>query len=163
VSFRVMDAELLDFEDDTFDLVCGRSILHHLDLTRAYSELGRVLKPSGAAIFVEPLGHNPLINLYRRLTPELRTPDEHPLMIRDLRFAEESFEVVRARFFHLSGLAAVPFRRAAGFRSLLGALDAIDRALFRLVPATRRYAWQVAIELTRPRAGHLASSEPAPD
>lgn len=35
-------------------------------------------------MFFEPLGHNLLINLYRRLTPELRTEDEHPLVACDL-------------------------------------------------------------------------------
>lgn len=33
--------------------------------------------------FLEPLGMNPLINLYRKLTPDRRTPDEKPLDKRD--------------------------------------------------------------------------------
>jgi SAM-dependent methyltransferase len=159
VAFRVMDAEEMDFEDDSFDLVCGGAILHHLDLPRAYAELSRVLKPSGAAIFVEPLGHNPLINLFRSRTPKLRTPDEHPLLFSDLRLAEEFFGTVRARFFHLAGLAAVPFRKAAGFRRLVAALNAVDRGLFRLFPPSRKLAWQVAIELTRPSSGRGGGRE----
>src|SRR6185295_11384877 len=39
--FCVMDAEQLGFEDGAFDLVCGSSILHHLDLERAYAEIAR--------------------------------------------------------------------------------------------------------------------------
>jgi SAM-dependent methyltransferase len=156
VSYRVMDAEDMDFEDDCFDLVCGGAILHHLDLSRAYSELSRVLTPSGSAIFVEPLGHNPLINLFRNRTPELRTADEHPLLMADLRYAEEFFGTVRARFFHLSGLVAVPLRGYSGFPRIVAALDAFDRELFRLVPPARKHAWQVVIELTRPRPGGAA-------
>src|SRR5438477_359997 len=39
------DAEDLPFEDDTFDLVFGHAVLHHLpDLDRAFSEFRRVLK-----------------------------------------------------------------------------------------------------------------------
>ena len=161
VSYRVMDAEDMDFEDDSFDLVCGGAILHHLDLSRAYSELSRVLRPSGSAIFMEPLGHNPVINLFRDRTPEMRTPDEHPLLMADLRSAEEFFGTVRARFFCLSGLAAVPFRGVPGFPRMVSALDAFDRALFRLVPPTRKHAWQVGIELTRPRLGRAAARERA--
>lgn len=78
VKFLVMDAEEMEFENNSFDLVCGTGILHHLDLNKALKELVRVLKPEGKAIFVEPLGHNPIINLYRKLTPSLRTKDEHP-------------------------------------------------------------------------------------
>jgi SAM-dependent methyltransferase len=159
VSFRVMDAEDLDFGDNSFDLICGGGILHHLDLSQAYSELSRVLRPSGSAIFVEPLGHNPLINLYRDRTPELRTPDEHPLLMADVEAAEEFFGTVRTRFFHLSGLAAVPFRRLSGFHRIVAALDAVDRLVFRLVPPSRKHAWMVAIELTRPGAGRAAQRQ----
>jgi len=51
-----MNAEELKFADDYFDIVCGGAILHHLDLNKALSEIARVLKPDGKAIFVEPLG-----------------------------------------------------------------------------------------------------------
>ena len=80
-TFSVMDAEALDVPARSFDLVCGTSILHHLDVRRAYSEVARVLRPSGHAVFLEPLGHNPLFNVYRRLTPGVRTRDEHPLLM----------------------------------------------------------------------------------
>ena len=73
MSFEVMDAEALAFRDSSFELICGTSIIHHLDLARAFSELRRVLTADGVGIFLEPLGHNPLINLYRARTPELRT------------------------------------------------------------------------------------------
>ena len=32
LEYRVMNAEALDFADDSFDLVCGNGVLHHLDL-----------------------------------------------------------------------------------------------------------------------------------
>ena len=125
-------------------------MIHHLELDRAYAELARVLPPGGSAIFVEPLGHNPLINLYRRRTPTLRTPDEHPLLMRDLAAAERHFGVVRARFFHLASLLAVPLRGSAAFENALELFENTDRALFRTLPFARRYAWQVAIEFSRP-------------
>ena len=65
--FQVMNAESLEFDDDTFDLICGTAILHHLDLEKAFSEVSRTLRPGGSAIFFEPLGHNPFINLFRSL------------------------------------------------------------------------------------------------
>src|SRR5574341_1361724 len=73
VSFQAMDCEALGFRDDAFDLILVSGVLHHLDLRRAYAELARVLKPDGAVICSEALGHNPVIQLYRRLTPGLRT------------------------------------------------------------------------------------------
>ena len=84
VEFRRLNAESLDLPDASFDLVCGTGILHHLDLTRAYAEIARTLRPGGSAVFIEPLGHNPLINRFRRRTRALRTEDEHPLRVEDL-------------------------------------------------------------------------------
>ncbi len=46
------DAEHLPFEDNTFDLVLGHAVLHHLpDLAQAFSEFKRVLRPGGVLFF----------------------------------------------------------------------------------------------------------------
>jgi SAM-dependent methyltransferase len=46
------DAESLPFRDQSFDLVLGHAVLHHLpDLERAFSEFHRVLRPGGAIVF----------------------------------------------------------------------------------------------------------------
>lgn len=151
LDFRVMDAEHLDFRDATFDVVCGSGILHHLDLERAYSELARVLRPGGVGVFIEPLGHNPVINRYRSRTPAMRTVDEHPLLMADLEQARRSFGEVDSRYFALTTLAAVPLRDAKAFPRIVGLLDGVDRALFATVPPLRRHAWMVGLLLRSPR------------
>ena len=46
------DAERLPFEDESFDLVLGHAVLHHIpDLTRAFAEFARVLAPGGTVLF----------------------------------------------------------------------------------------------------------------
>jgi ubiquinone/menaquinone biosynthesis C-methylase UbiE len=46
------EAEELPFEDESFDLVCGHAILHHIpDLERAFGEFFRVLRPGGTVAF----------------------------------------------------------------------------------------------------------------
>ena len=59
------------------DRIVGGAILHHLDLDKAYSEIARALKPGGLAVFVEPMGHNPIINGTGAGPPKCH-PDEHP-------------------------------------------------------------------------------------
>jgi len=145
-----MNAETLEFPDASFDLICGTAILHHLDLHRAFSELARVLRPGGRAIFMEPLGHNPMINLYRRMTPEARTPDEHPLLRRDFRDARRHFAEIDLDFFGLQSLMATPFKGLSCFTAVLGALQMADANLFRIAPFMRRYAWQVVLVLEKP-------------
>ena len=52
VTTVVTEAETLPFEDESFDVVMGHAVLHHIpDLDRAFSEFFRVLRPGGAIIF----------------------------------------------------------------------------------------------------------------
>jgi ubiquinone/menaquinone biosynthesis C-methylase UbiE len=59
VETAACDAAELPFEDESFDLVLGHAVLHHLpDLGRAFAELHRVLAPGGTLFFAgEPSRH----------------------------------------------------------------------------------------------------------
>lgn len=151
VTFEVMNCEELTYADSSFDLICGGGILHHIDLERGYAEIRRVLRPEGRSAFLEAMGHNPLINLYRNRTPELRTEDEHPLLMPDLELANRYFSDVETRFFNLLSLAAVPLRGRRGFERVNATLDRADAWLFERVAALRKHAWMVAIVMRGPR------------
>jgi len=53
------DAERLPFAEDSFELVLGHAVLHHIpDLPRAFAEFERVLVPGGTLLFAgEPSRH----------------------------------------------------------------------------------------------------------
>jgi SAM-dependent methyltransferase len=155
VTTQVMNAEELAFTAGSFDLVVGTGILHHLDLSLVYPQIARVLRPGGVGAFVEPLGRNPLINLYRSLTPGMRTPDEHPLVESDFAMAREWFENVEVSYFHAATLLSVPFRRTRYFESVLGRLEGIDSYAFERVPVTRTLAWTCVLELTRSQSSEV--------
>jgi SAM-dependent methyltransferase len=63
VQTEATDAERLPFEDESFDLVFGHAVLHHLpDLPLALSELCRVLRPGGTLAFCgEPSRYGDLL------------------------------------------------------------------------------------------------------
>jgi ubiquinone/menaquinone biosynthesis C-methylase UbiE len=52
VETRAADAERLPFDDQSFDLVFGHAVLHHIpDLAGAFEEFARVLAPGGTLVF----------------------------------------------------------------------------------------------------------------
>ena len=52
VTGRVADAETIPCEDESVDLVVGHAVLHHIpDVTQAFREVLRVLRPGGRFVF----------------------------------------------------------------------------------------------------------------
>ncbi len=151
MDFQAMDVEAMSFPSDSFDVIYGAGILHHLNIDRSAREIARVLKPSGVAIFTEPLGHNPAINLYRRLTPNMRSPDEHPIVWKDFQILDRYFEKTEATFHNLVSMGAVPFRSLPFFPGLLRSLERVDEGVFKIVPYARRHAWNTIFVLSHPR------------
>lgn len=58
-----MASKTLGFREESFAI----SVLHHVDLTAAGRKIGRVVKPTAKAEFIEALGHNPLLKFLRCL------------------------------------------------------------------------------------------------
>jgi SAM-dependent methyltransferase len=147
--YFVMDAENTEFIEDSFDIVAGTGILHHLNLSNSYRELSRIVKADGHIVFTEPLGHNPLINLYRRLTPHIRTKDEHPLKTEDIELLGQYFRNIEITYFALFTLFSVPFRKVFFFDRLYRVLGEADEIAFRS-PSVRKHAWTVLIHASHP-------------
>lgn len=85
-------AEKLPFKDGSFDLIFGGNVLHHVDIIKTSRETNRILKKGGKAVFIEPLGYNPLIQFYRKLAKDKRTMMERPFTFRDIRYLSEGFK-----------------------------------------------------------------------
>jgi|SRR6185437_12188669 len=158
--FEVMDCENMTFPASSFDLISVSGVLHHMDLSRAYPELARVLKPEGSIVCAEALAHNPVFHAYRKLTPNLRTEfeAEHILRRCDVLKAKDYFNHVEMRFFHFFTLMAVPFRNTKLFNPLLSVLERVDAFLLNKTPL-RWWAWQVLFVLSGPKADSVAGAK----
>ena len=145
----VMNVEDTNFDCNSFDLATGMGIIHHLNINKVFKETSRILKEDGQAIFFEPLGHNPLFNLYRKMTPEIRTEDEHPLLRKDLNLLFEYFNEVDIRYYSLFTLIAVPFRKTFAFNLIYNFLSFLDKVIFK-IPYVKEWAWVVVIHAKAP-------------
>ncbi|MGH3430810.1 MAG: class I SAM-dependent methyltransferase [Mycobacteriales bacterium] len=151
VRFLQRDCEATGFEANAFDAILCSGVLHHMELAKAFAELHRIVRPGGRVLAVEALGHNPVIQMYRNRTPELRTSWEkdHILRVGDLDLAREWFDVSSVRFFNLLAPLSVLLPegpiRAAGRRVAEG----VDVVLTR-TPGIRLLSWVFMFELTKP-------------
>ncbi|MBN1671900.1 MAG: class I SAM-dependent methyltransferase [Kiritimatiellae bacterium] len=157
-------AAALPFAEGSFDLVYAGNVLHHTALLPALDEVRRVLKAGGQFVSWDPLLHNPLIKIYRRMAGRVRTRHEQPLRMAVLaefraRFADVRYECfwflalwLFVRFYliervhpatqrYWKKIIAEHERLAPGYRRL----ERWDRRLLRLCPWLKRFCWNIAI------------------
>lgn len=149
----VMDCENLGFRKCRFDYIYGKAILHHLNMERALKEIRRVLRHGGKGIFIEPMGMNPMINIYRKLSPGRRTRYEKPLDGKDFQMIENAgFTNVEHREFNLVSNIGVFLGSLGGRKGKIlkyESMRAVDRFLLGNLPYLRKYCWNTVISLTK--------------
>jgi 2-polyprenyl-3-methyl-5-hydroxy-6-metoxy-1,4-benzoquinol methylase len=154
--FETMDAEELRYADHFFDLILGFGVLHHaIKYPASRSELFRVLKPGGRAVFCEGLGENPLINLARNFTGADREAGDVRLTAKSIRAFGTGFSQVRIEPRHLlymtKRLARLPRPdpyTAARPRPFWRLVKIVDNAILRVTPL-QRYCGEVIIFLQK--------------
>lgn len=144
--FIQADAENTGLPDNSVDRIICSGVLHHLDISYAFPELRRILKPGGRILAVEALDYNPAIKLYRMRTPNIRTEWEkaHILSLKDVRFARRFFDVENLRFWHITAIAGP---HLPSF--FLPVLHGVDRVLER-VPGVQLMSWMFTFEMVKP-------------
>ena len=101
----VSQAEDLGVPAETYDFVYIANTIHHVhDRGALFEKIHRALKLGGRFFSYDPVAYNPAINIYRRMATEVRTEDEFPLTLADLRLARKYFPNVQHREFWISTL-----------------------------------------------------------
>ena len=153
VNVDEMDACNLLYNNESFDLVVGISVLHHINIDKATMEINRILKPGGKAVFIEPLAHNPISNLWRKLSPSARTPDERPVSYSELLKIGNQFSSMRRQEFALlTLLSSFVYLVTHSPKAKKGSTDILVRlepAFLKIFKPLRRYSGAILIELTK--------------
>lgn len=140
----VENCENTKIDSNSFDIVYGTGILHHLQLDKSLNEIYRLLKHSGTLAFIEPLGTNPLINIYRKLTPNSRSKDEHPLIKQDFDYMLLKFKEMKINYYGFLTLVFFPFYGSPATSSFFKLLSKLDQYLFKF-KFFKQMAWSVLI------------------
>ncbi|MFW9900372.1 MAG: class I SAM-dependent methyltransferase [Candidatus Thorarchaeota archaeon] len=147
IDFRIMNAQIPDFEDGSFDLIVGSRIVHHLpDIELFFRECKRILKRKGHIIFIEPLKKNPIVNMNRKyLKPKERTFYEHPLFLSEVMIAKKVFGNIQHAEYYIISPSAILFKRifkkSKIFRIIYKILQLIEIPLYE-IEFLRHYCWQ---------------------
>ncbi len=167
IETQALDSMDINADDNSFDIVYAANILHHTDHIRTLQEIHRVLKPGGKGCFWDPLKHNPIINIYRRMATEVRSDDEHPLNINVVHDINKIFSTevhdtfwystlwLFLRFYlieHVHPNEEAYWKKIIyeenRLRPMYKRLARFDE-LIKRIPFLRRYAWNIAIVATK--------------
>jgi SAM-dependent methyltransferase len=101
VSAMLMRCDPTEFPNESFDVIHGFGILHHIGLRTGMKEIKRLLKPRGRGLFFEHMGNSKLIE---RLRPKERdyTKGERPVKWKEIQEVLPEFSLVMARPFHIA-------------------------------------------------------------
>ena len=94
--------------------------------------------------FWSPLGTNPIINFYRKLTPNSRSIDEHPFLEKDFDFLSSLFNSVEVRYYGFLTLVFFLFYKNPKDSVIFKVLAKLDNYLFK-IKYLNKLAWSVMI------------------
>lgn len=148
--FIVGDCMNLPFRDESFDLVVGIAILHHLQSEKGLAECHRVIAPGGSLILLEPNKYNPIAAAARRMTPvDTQTPDERPFSPQEFKnvfnINEWKSMEIKYLFPYSAGFSQI-FRRMRIDKRVFGFICPplmVSEILFEKVPILNRLSWVI--------------------
>jgi 2-polyprenyl-3-methyl-5-hydroxy-6-metoxy-1,4-benzoquinol methylase len=130
VFYEIQNACAMSYRDAVFDSVLGSSVLHHLEIREALSEIYRVLKVGGTIYFTEPNMLNPQIAIQKNI-PWIRrklgdSPDETAFFRWPLRrlFQRTGFRDVEIQPFDFLH-PKTPFPLVNGLNAIGGFLERV--------------------------------------
>ncbi len=155
IVLSVMDCEQMSFDDNYFDIIFDYGTLSSIDQSIAVKELARVLKPGGALICIETLGHHPFgnINRYIKMLFGKRTKwaTNNIMTMQSWKTFSNHFQIISLQYFNLISILFAPLLSIVPQKTsikLLKYLWRLDSYLCEL-PHFKKYAFKTVTVLKK--------------
>lgn len=151
------DGEYLPFHANSFGSIFCRSSLQYMNISRAFSEILRVLRPGGRAYIIANLSHNPFVNLFRMFRKQKPSYKNYRI-IQYLNYSEirewhklGNCQWHREFYFFIPLFYPLVYKIncPAFWHWILGGLNCIEYCGFKILPFLRRYCWYSCIEIIK--------------
>jgi 2-polyprenyl-3-methyl-5-hydroxy-6-metoxy-1,4-benzoquinol methylase len=143
VRAMLMRCDPTEFQSESFDVIHGFGILHHIGLRVGMMEVKRLLRPGGRGLFFEHMANSKLIERFRPKEKDY-TKGERPVTWKEIQMMRSEF----------SRLVARPFHIASRLRKRVRVLNRplvkrVDHAVLSALPFMRHFASGLVIYLEK--------------
>jgi len=149
-----MDVQRMGFKTNVFDIIYANNLLMNIDLHQTMKEISRVLKPTGVAVFVEPLKNHPIALAFRKTFHIAKNMNPKYISYEDLDIIETFFQENKHKEFDFLSGSVFPFYKFGPkwkiFSYLLAYLRKLDSTFLKIFPGLNKYCWQIVISAKNP-------------
>jgi len=143
VNAKLMRCDPTEFPSESFDVIHGFGILHHIGLQTGVMEIKRLLRPGGRGLFFEHMSNSRLIEWFRPKEKNY-TKGERPLTWKEIQEIRPEFSRMVIRPFHI----ASRLRRRVPLLNR-PAVKRVDHAVLSALPFMRHFASGMVIYLEK--------------
>ena len=165
IKTHLATAEDFNFSDnEKFDVIYMGNCLHHANIDQSMKNVVSHLNKDGIFLSWDPIAYNPIINIYRLIATKVRTPDEHPLKLRDIKLIKNYFKFSETNYFWFTTLIIFMlmfivqlknpnkerFWKTVIYESkkwewLYKPLERLDKIILKVFPPLKLLCWNVVI------------------
>lgn len=156
--FTVSFAEDLPYEDNSFDIIAGIDILHHVDIDKSLKECRRLLKTGAKAFFREPVDvplldrirESKLVQLFapKEASFDLHiTEDERKLNLNDEKIMKQIFPKMKKHYYFIFARFDKFYRKGSDPKPSI--LEKLDYALIKMFPFMKKLGGAIIYELEK--------------
>jgi SAM-dependent methyltransferase len=143
VRAMLMRCDPTEFPSESFDVIHGFGILHHIGLRTGMKEIKRLLRSGGRGLFFEHMGNSKMIE---RLRPKEKnyTKGERPISWNEIQEVRQEFSRMVAKPFHIASRLR---RRVKILNRPL--VKRVDHAVLAALPFMRHFASGLVVYLEK--------------